>query len=218
MSLCPSDQWSCGIFLLALMEVGGVALIVVRQDSSAAMTKEMSEALQALAESETRCWSKANPWFHHWNGCIVIRSIQSWQESQLRPIWGHKNRLKKSPPRSGRQLKLSTSWLRCLGSCQKHLGLTFWAMLLGIFGTVAPTSAESILLYLNLSFNINSVFSCVFPFLTSSVPSCKSWGHCPGWLGNRAEGCGHCSFQSSFCEQHSDDAFVMPCHNISMIY
>ena len=35
------------------MEVGGVALIVVCQDSSAAMTREMSEALQALAESET---------------------------------------------------------------------------------------------------------------------------------------------------------------------
>jgi hypothetical protein len=37
------------------MEVGGVALIVVCQDSSAAMTREMSEALQALAESETCC-------------------------------------------------------------------------------------------------------------------------------------------------------------------
>ena len=42
-------------FLLALMEIGGVALVVVHQDSSAAMTREMSEALQALAESETRC-------------------------------------------------------------------------------------------------------------------------------------------------------------------
>ena len=129
--LCPSDQWFSGIF------VGRWKLEVLHWLSSARTVVQ-----QWQGKCQKRCkhwpsrklavdWKRFEPMIPslelmHYNPV----NLPACQESDLWSIWGHKHRLKKSQPRSGRQLKLSTSWLRCLGSCQKHPGLTFRAMLM----------------------------------------------------------------------------------------